>query len=165
MTLNMKPFIDYYAILGISLSATNTEIQAAYKKQSLKWHPDRNRGIDTTKKMQEINEAKRILSDKVLKVKYNREYNHFKECSATHNKREQHGDSRSHRQAKTGANESVRPNYSCDLRPDVDLFLICANASKYNLEFIGVVIRELYKRNYSLESILKRIKQKSPSAV
>jgi len=158
----MKPFIDYYAILGISLNGTNTEIQAAYKKKSLQWHPDLNRGIDTTKKMQEINEAKRILSDKVLRVKYNREYNRFKESSTTNNKKGKQGDSTSHSQPKTGANESVKPNYSCDLRPDEDLILICANASKYNLEFINVVLLEMYKRNYSLASILERIKQKTP---
>ena len=161
----MKPFIDYYAILGISLNATTSEIQAAYKKQSLKWHPDRNRGIDTTKKMQEINEAKRILSDKVLKIKYNREYSRFKESSKTNNDRGKQDEATSHSQPKTGANESMKPKYSCDLRPDEDLILICANASKYDLEFIGVVIRELHKRNYSLEGILVRIKQKSPSVV
>ena len=161
----MKPFIDYYAILGISLNGTNTEIQAAYKKKSLQWHPDLNRGIDTTKKMQGINEAKRILSDKVLKLNYNREYNLFKECSTTNNKRGKQGYTTSHSQPRAGANEYVKPNYSCNLRTDEDLILICRNASKYNFEFINVVLRELYKRNYSLASILKRIKEKSPSAV
>jgi len=160
----MKPFIDYYAILGISLNATTTEIKTAFKNQALKCHPDRNRGIDATKKMQEINEANRILSDKVLKAKYNMEYNHFKEWSATNNKRGEQGDTTSHSQPTTGANESERPNYSCNCRSDEDLILlICGNASKYNLEFIGVVISELRKRNYSLANILERIKQKSPS--
>jgi curved DNA-binding protein CbpA len=156
----MKPFIDYYAILGISLNATTDEIKTAFKNQSLKWHPDRNRGIDTTKKMQEINEAKRILSDKVLKLNYNRDYSRFKESSTTNNKKGKQGDTTSHSQPKTGANESVKPNYSCNCRTDEDLFRICANASKYSFEFIGVVLRELYKRNYSLEYILARIKQK-----
>ena len=161
----MKPFIDYYAILGICPNATTTDIKTAFKKQSLKWHPDRNRGIDTTKKMQEINEAKRILLDKALKVKYNRDYSRFKESSTTNNKRGKQGETTNHSQPKAGANESMKANYSCDLRSDQDLILICANASKYNLEFIGVVLRELYKRNYSHESILERIKRRSPSAV
>jgi len=160
----MKPFIDYYAILCISLNFTTTEIQSAYKKQCLKWHPDRNRSTDATKKMQEINEAKRILSDKVLRVKYDRDYSRFKESSTTNNKRGNQGDATSRSQPKTGANESVKPNYSCNCRTDEDLILICANASKYNLEFIGVVLRELYKRNYSLATILERIKRRSPLA-
>ncbi len=160
----MKPFIDYYAILGISLNATTNEIKTAFKNQALKCHPDRNRGIDTTKKMQEINEANRILSDKVLRVNYNRDYSRFKESSTTNNKRGKQGETTNHGQPKAGANESMKANYSCNCRTDEDLILICGNASKYSLEFIGVVIRELYKRNYSLESILVRIKQKSPSA-
>jgi len=159
----MKPFIDYYAILGISLNATTNEIKTAFKNESLKWHPDRNRGIDTTKKMQEINEAKRILSDKNLKLNYNRDYSRFKESSKTNNDRGKQGKPTSHSQPKTGANESVKPNYSCNCRSDEDLFRICANASKYNLDFIGVVLRELHKRDYSVESILERIKQRSPS--
>jgi len=161
----MKPFIDYYAILGISLKSTTSEIKTAFKSQALKCHPDRNRGIDTTKKMQEINEANRILSDKVLRVNYNREYNSYKESSTRYKKPGKQYDTTNHGQAKTGANESVKPNYSCDLRPDEDLILICANASKYNLEFIGVVLRELQKRNYSLVRILERIKQKPSPTV
>jgi curved DNA-binding protein CbpA len=71
-------FIDYYAILEISQSATLAEIKSAYRTQAMKWHPDKNRGIDTTEKMKEINEAKLILTDEDARVRYDREYLRFK---------------------------------------------------------------------------------------
>jgi len=54
-------FKDYYAILEISQNATFEEIRKAYKKQSKKWHPDKNIGEDVTSIMQDINEAYDVL--------------------------------------------------------------------------------------------------------
>ena len=71
-------FIDYYVILEISQSATLAEIKSAYRTQAMKWHPDKNRGIDTTEKMKEINEAKLILTDEDARIRYDREYLRFK---------------------------------------------------------------------------------------
>lgn len=70
-------FKDYYAILEIGNDATSEEIKSAFKKQALKWHPDRNPGVDTTSKMQVINEAKLILLDTEARRKYDIEYNRY----------------------------------------------------------------------------------------
>ncbi len=55
----------YYTILDVSPAASQTEIQKAYKKKSLKWHPDRHRQDQekATQKFQEISEAYQILRD------------------------------------------------------------------------------------------------------
>jgi DnaJ-class molecular chaperone len=71
-------FKDYYAVLVISQSATLAEIKSAYRTQAMRWHPDINRGMDTTEKMKEINEAKLILTDEEARVRYDREYLRFK---------------------------------------------------------------------------------------
>ncbi len=72
-------FKDYYAILEVGESVTQEEIKSAFKRQALKWHPDRNHGVDTTQQMQEINEAYLILKDNEARDRYNREYQRFKQ--------------------------------------------------------------------------------------
>ena len=70
-------FKDYYCVLDISPSADNQEIKQAYRKMSLKWHPDKNVGIDVTEIMQDINEAYEILSNDISRIQYNKEYEKF----------------------------------------------------------------------------------------
>lgn len=70
-------FIDYYRILGISQTASLAEIKSAYRSMAMKWHPDRNHGVDTTEKMTLINEAKLILTDDEARVRYDKEYLNF----------------------------------------------------------------------------------------
>ncbi len=70
-------FPDYYSVLEIQPSSTKEEIKSAYKNQAKKWHPDKNHGKDTTKKMQEINEAYLILNDDEAKYRYDIEYTRF----------------------------------------------------------------------------------------
>ena len=70
-------FKDYYKILEISKNSSLEEIKIAYRKASIKWHPDKNAGRDTTLKMQEINEAYLILKDEDARKRYDIEYEKF----------------------------------------------------------------------------------------
>lgn len=61
---------NYYDILGLSKSATEADIKKAFKKLSLKYHPDRHANDseeekkNSEDKFKEINEAYSVLSDK-----------------------------------------------------------------------------------------------------
>ncbi len=62
---------DYYAILGVSRTATVAEIKAAYRKQALKYHPDRNPdNPEAEERFKEISEAYEVLSDPEKRRRY-----------------------------------------------------------------------------------------------
>jgi len=52
---------DYYQILGVEKNATDAEIKKAYRKLSLKYHPDKSGGND--EKFKEINDAYQHIKD------------------------------------------------------------------------------------------------------
>ena len=62
---------DFYKILGIPRSAKEKEIKKAFKKMSMKYHPDKNKGDEgAMKKYQDITAAYDALSDAERRRKY-----------------------------------------------------------------------------------------------
>ena len=41
---------NFYSILGVSHDSKQNEIDSAYRKLAIKWHPDKNKDTDTTQK-------------------------------------------------------------------------------------------------------------------
>jgi curved DNA-binding protein CbpA len=54
---------NYYQILQVDQGADPDVISAAYKRLSIKYHPDRNQASDANERMQELNEAYQVLMD------------------------------------------------------------------------------------------------------
>jgi curved DNA-binding protein len=59
--------MDYYDCLGVSRNASEKELKKAYKKQSMKHHPDRGGDEEEFKK---VNEAYTVLSNPEKKAMY-----------------------------------------------------------------------------------------------
>ena len=67
---------DYYEVLGVGRDCSEQELKSAYRKQALKYHPDRNPGDHAAEeKFKEASEAYQVLSDAEKRAVYDR-YGH-----------------------------------------------------------------------------------------
>ena len=74
---------NYYAILGLTKSATKSEVKIKFRELAKKWHPDVCKEPNATEKMQEISEAYLILYDDEARSRYNKIYNKLFEKKET----------------------------------------------------------------------------------
>jgi curved DNA-binding protein len=65
---------DYYQILRVNPSATETEIRRAYRILARRYHPDVNPGKDSAKDFRNIAEAYAVLKDPEKRKQYDIEY-------------------------------------------------------------------------------------------
>src|SRR5580700_25511 len=67
---------DFYDVLGVSRDVSDQELKSAYRKQALKYHPDRNPGDQAAEeKFKAASEAYQVLSDADKRAAYDR-YGH-----------------------------------------------------------------------------------------
>ncbi len=179
-----QAFKDYYAILGITYPATTAEIKAAYIRQCKHWHPDRNPGVDTTRKMQEVNEAGDVLLDAAGKNNYDYQYQLHRSGNATHTNTHSYRhtyDATEQADKYAARYEALKSRIAVFRQRDAHLFSVyvqqvrsrttadlvncCENWYKYSIDFMDMVISELHEnRKFQLVHIYGRIKEKPASA-
>lgn len=73
----MDRYKDFYYILGVTKESSLEDIKKAYRKLSLKFHPDKNEGdIFFAERFKEIQRAYEILSDNTARQAYDKQYSH-----------------------------------------------------------------------------------------
>ena len=62
---------DYYAILGVPRDADDAALKRAYRKNAVRWHPDKNKGsAEAEEKFKQVGEAYDVLSDSNKRAVY-----------------------------------------------------------------------------------------------
>src|SRR5438034_1698310 len=63
-------FQDYYDVLGVARTASQEEIQKAFRKLARKYHPDVNKEPGAEEKFKQIGEAYEVLKEPEKRKKY-----------------------------------------------------------------------------------------------
>lgn len=86
-------FIDYYKVLELDKTASESDIKKAYRRLARKLHPDLNPNDETAKKkFQQINEAHEVLSDPEKRKqydKYGKDWKHAEQFEKAGQQRQQ----------------------------------------------------------------------------
>ncbi|XP_005183612.1 dnaJ homolog subfamily B member 2 isoform X1 [Musca domestica] len=116
--------VDYYKVLDVPRSATDTEIKKAYRKLALKWHPDKNPDNldEANKRFRELSEAYEVLSDeRKRKIYDNRSTLHkssYSSNSSSYTSNGSYGGSNGYRYRTTSAKDydDYIPSYGSSKR-------------------------------------------------
>lgn len=63
---------DYYEVLGVDKSASQSDLKNAFRRLARKYHPDRSTEADAEERFKEIQEAYAVLSDDQKRAQYDR---------------------------------------------------------------------------------------------
>jgi len=73
--------MNLYETLEVNTDASLGDIKKSFRKLSMKYHPDKNKNIDSITKFQQISHAYTLLSEPVTKYNYDMQYNLTKKIS------------------------------------------------------------------------------------
>ncbi|KAF8523618.1 X-domain of DnaJ-containing-domain-containing protein [Gautieria morchelliformis] len=63
---------EYYDLLGVSTEVDDLDLKKAYRKQAIRFHPDKNPSPEAEEKFKDISKAYQVLSDPNLRAVYDR---------------------------------------------------------------------------------------------
>lgn len=63
---------EYYDLLDVPVDVNDTDLKKAYRKQAMKYHPDKNSSLDAEEKFKDISKAYQVLSDANLRAVYDK---------------------------------------------------------------------------------------------
>ncbi|KAL1747607.1 X-domain of DnaJ-containing-domain-containing protein [Schizophyllum fasciatum] len=63
---------EYYDLLGVAPDVNELDLKKAYRKQAIKYHPDKNPSPDAEEKFKDISKAYQVLSDSNLRAVYDK---------------------------------------------------------------------------------------------
>ena len=105
---------DYYYILGLKNSSSAEEVKKAYRKLSLKFHPDKNDGDEFfTERFKEIQEAYEVLSNESKRKSY---------------------DALKHKSSSEGKNDGSKSNNGPNFTPEIEYFRSNKQSFEYDEE-------------------------------
>lgn len=149
-------FKDYYQILEVSYGTTASEIKSAYRKQALKWHPDKHQNMNVKSIMQDINEAYAILKDPDKRARYDQEYSFFKKTQVYQASNNGFKGKQNHQEYNQNSSDNFyefRNKYKYDYEvKNEDLRDDIRNAQNYAKELVEQFFNEL-KRNSKLAAV------------
>ncbi|MHC4548434.1 MAG: J domain-containing protein [Planctomycetota bacterium] len=70
--LSYDPKLDAYAILGVDPEASQKEVEAAFRRAALTWHPDKSPAPDAADRFHEVEKAGNVLRDPEQRRAYDR---------------------------------------------------------------------------------------------
>jgi curved DNA-binding protein CbpA/type II secretory pathway pseudopilin PulG len=69
--------MNYYEILGVNANATEQQIKEGYRREAMKWHPDRHEGAaakgEADRRFKDLAQAYRTLSKPAARAEYDRQ--------------------------------------------------------------------------------------------
>ncbi|KAG2157796.1 X-domain of DnaJ-containing-domain-containing protein [Suillus bovinus] len=63
---------EYYDLLDVPVDVNDTDLKKAYRKQAMKYHPDKNSSLGAEEKFKDISKAYQVLSDANLRAVYDK---------------------------------------------------------------------------------------------